>query len=178
MSSIIYYFFIAVGLSMDAFSLAIIYGMNNFAKKKAIILSIIVGIYHFVMPNLSGLLGNIFLLSLTKYSNIILGIVFLVLAIEMLFSLNDEDSKYKLDSLWEMLLFGLAVSIDSFTVGLALSLEKINLIIPGIIFTIVSGVFTMLGLLLGKFLSERVGKIAKVVGIIILFVLSFRSIFK
>ena len=37
MSFILLYFFMAVGLSMDAFSLAILYGTNNLVKKRCII---------------------------------------------------------------------------------------------------------------------------------------------
>ena len=177
MSSIFYYMFMAVGLSMDSFSLAIVYGANDFPRKKILLLSIIVGIYHFVMPNLSGFLGGLFLTNLSKYSNFIAGIVFAILGVEMIISFKDEDNKYQLDKFLELLLFGLAVSIDSFTVGLALSLEKANLIVAGLIFSIVSAIFTLLGLLLGKFLSEKTGKFSKIIGIIILFLLAINSFF-
>ena len=40
-------FLLAIGLSMDAFSLAILYGTLGFTKHKMFILSIIVGIFHF-----------------------------------------------------------------------------------------------------------------------------------
>ena len=161
MSSIFFYIFMAVGLSMDAFSLAIVYGTNGMKKQRILLLSVIVGIFHFVMPNLSGLLGKLFL----------------ILAIEMIFSFKEEDTKYKLDSWVELLLFGFAVSIDSFTVGLALSLENENLILAGMIFSIISAIFTFLGLLLGKLLSEKVGSISKIIGIIILFVFSIKYLF-
>ena len=53
---------IGISLSMDAFSLALIYGTQSISKKNKIILSIIVGIYHFVMPLLGVFLGNIILI--------------------------------------------------------------------------------------------------------------------
>lgn len=174
MSSIFYYYFMAIGLSMDAFSLAIIYGTNGINKKKIIVLSIIVGIFHFIMPNLSGLLGKLFLINFSNYGNIIAGIVFLILGIEMLFSFKDEDAKYQLDNYLEIILFGIAVSIDSFTVGLALSLDNENLIVAGITFSIISALFTFLGLLLGKLLSQKVGSISKCIGIVILFIFSIK----
>lgn len=34
MSSLFYYFFMAIGLSMDTFSLAIVYGTNGIKKKR------------------------------------------------------------------------------------------------------------------------------------------------
>ena len=131
MSLIFYYFLMAIGLSMDAFSLAIIYGTNGIDRKKIILLSLVVGIFHFIMPNLGGYLSHILLTNL---------------------------------------------SIDSFSVGIVLSLENKNLITAGIIFSIISATFTFLGLILGKFLSDKVGKISKVIGIIILFLLALKSL--
>lgn len=41
---------IAIGLSMDAFSLAILYGTLNFTKRKTLTLATCVGVFHFFMP--------------------------------------------------------------------------------------------------------------------------------
>lgn len=174
MSFIFFYIFMAIGLSMDAFSLAIIYGTNGMNLKKSSILSCVVGVYHFIMPNLSGILGNIFFMNFSRYADIIAGIVFFILALEMLYSFREKESQYHLDSYIEILLFGLAVSIDSFSVGIALSLGGKNLIIAGIVFMIISAIFTFLGLVLGKKLSEKVGTISKIIGIIILFLFSIK----
>ena len=48
----------ALALSMDAFSLAIIYGINQIRLKQAIILSVLVGINHFLFPILGNMLSN------------------------------------------------------------------------------------------------------------------------
>lgn len=39
---------VGISLSMDAFSLSIIYGMQGISKKNEIILSIVVGMFHFL----------------------------------------------------------------------------------------------------------------------------------
>ncbi len=175
MSSIFYYFLMAIGLSMDAFSLAIIYGTNGINKKKIILLSLTVGIFHFIMPNLGGYLSGLLLVNFKTFSNIIAGVVFLILGIEMILSFKDEEAKNELGGILEILLFAIAVSIDSFSVGIALALENQNLIMAGIIFSIISAGFTFLGLLLGKFLSKKTGKISKIIGIVILFILAIKS---
>lgn len=173
MSLIFYYFFMAVGLSMDAFSLSIVYGTNGIKSKKIIILSLTVGIFHFIMPNLSALLSKS-LFSFITYGNIVAGIVFLILGIEMIFSFKEKESKYELSNYLEILLFAIAVSIDSFSVGLALSLDKENIILAGIVFSIISTMFTFSGLILGKKLNEKIGNVSKIIGIIILFVFSIK----
>lgn len=172
MSLILLYFFMAIGLSMDAFSLAIVYGTNNLDKKKAIVLSGFVGILHFIMPNIGNVLGQNFLKGFLLYGNIITGLVFLILAIQMVLSLKEESEINELKNYFELFLFAIAVSIDSFSVGIALSLENQNLILGGAIFSVISFLFTITGLLLGKFLSEKTGKISKIFGILILLLLS------
>lgn len=94
----------------------------------------------------------------------------------MIISINDEEKTTDLSNYIEIIMFAIAVSIDSFTVGMALSLEKQNLVLGGIIFSLVSSIFTLTGLFLGKYLS-RYGKISKIIGIIILFIFTFKYLF-
>lgn len=176
MSLILLYFFMAVGLSMDAFSLAIIYGTNNLTKRKSIVLSLFVGILHFVMPNIGNILGQSFLRGFIFCGNIITGLVFLFLAIQMIISFREEEQDRDLKNYIELFLFAVAVSIDSFTVGIALSLDDNNLVLGGLIFSITSFMFTLFGLMLGKFLSNKTGTIGKIIGIVVLIVLSFKYI--
>lgn len=177
MSLILLYFFMAIGLSMDAFSLAIVYGTNGIEKKKAIILSLFVGILHFIMPNIGSILGKQFLNGFIVYGNIITALVFLVLAIQMILSFKEQEEAKSIDNYLEMFFFAIAVSIDSFTVGIALSLDNQNLLLGGLIFSIVSATFTFLGLLLGKLLNDKTGSNSKLIGIIILIIFTIKYLF-
>ena len=76
-----------------------------------------------------------------------------------------------------MFFFAIAVSIDSFTVGIALSLDNQNLLLGGLIFSIVSATFTFLGLLLGKLLNDKTGSNSKLIGIIILIIFTIKYLF-
>ena len=49
MSDNLIYFFMAIGLSMDAFSLPLAYGTTKINVRKKIILSLTVGIFHYIM---------------------------------------------------------------------------------------------------------------------------------
>ena len=63
-----------------------------------------------------------------------------------------------------ILLFGLGVSIDSFTVGIGLSkLMKFTILCP-FTFALVSSLFTYLGLVLGKKVNEIIGNLAIILG--------------
>lgn len=172
--SFVSYYFIALGLSMDAFSLSILYGTRGIKKKDIYLLSMLVGLFHFIMPNLGCLLTSTINIDLNKYTNIVSGIIFLILTIEMIRSIKENDTKYELSSILSLFLFSFAVSIDSFSIGIVFSLEKENVLIAGVIFSIVSCIFTLLGLLLGKLLNKKIGLVSKIIGIVILFILSIK----
>jgi len=162
------YFFMAVGLSMDAFSLAIAYGTNGLSKKKAILLSISVGIFHFIMTNLGNIVGNSYFQKLIVHSNYVVGIIFFLLAIEMIFSLK-EEKEVVITNFLSIIIFSFTVSIDSFSVGIALGITNSNITFASLMFSIVSFLFTLIGLSIGKYLSNQFGKKATIFGIIILF---------
>ena len=83
------YFFIAIGLSMDAFSLSIAYGTNKINKIKIIILSTLVGIFHFIMPLIGSNIGQKIFFLINK-SNYIVSIIFFLLSYEMYKSRNEK----------------------------------------------------------------------------------------
>ena len=95
MSDNLIYFFMAIGLSMDAFSLALAYATTKINVRKKIILSLTVGIFHYIMPHLGALLGTELLLNYIAKANYLVGIIFLILAIEMFISRNDEKKGKK-----------------------------------------------------------------------------------
>lgn len=170
-------FLIAVSLSMDAFSLALIYGTYGLSRKNEILLAIIVGIFHLIMPLVGLSFGNIIMQYFIFNVNLVVGVIFGIIGIEMILSSKKEEEVKILVSWWGFLLFGLSVSIDSLTTGVGLSAISHNYIGVASMFMFVSGLFTYVGLKLGNKLSERFGKYATISGGIIMIVLALRYIF-
>lgn len=165
---IILIFIIAISLSMDAFSLSLAYGTVSMTKKERTLLSTIVGVYHFFMPIFGMLIGN-FLFSLMHVSgNIIVLIIFSFIGTNMIIESLKKEEKVKKMRIAEMILFGLAVSIDSFSVGIGLNNISNNFLLCSIIFSITSFLFTYIGLKLGNKINQLVGKISSLLGGIIL----------
>ena len=175
---IITIFLIAVSLSMDAFSLALIYGTQGITKKHKILLSLIVGIYHFIMPLIGVAIGTVITKKILVNPNIIVGIILSLIAIEMIISSFKEEDKKFLLTIPGYLLFGLSVSIDSLTTGIGLSLITQKYIFSSLIFAITSLSFTFFGLNIGDRLNKKYGRISTILGGIILFVLGILYIFK
>ncbi|MDD7132255.1 MAG: manganese efflux pump [Firmicutes bacterium] len=175
---IITIFLIAVSLSMDAFSLALIYGTQGITKKHKILLSLIVGIYHFIMPLIGVAIGTVITKKILVNPNIIVGIILSLIAIEMIISSFKEEDKKFLLTIPGYLLFGLSVSIDSLTTGIGLSLITQKYIFSSLIFAITSLSFTFFGLNIGDRLNKKYGRISTILGGIVLFVLGILYIFK
>ena len=161
-------FLTAVGLSMDAFSLSLIYGTLNMSKRMNRTMSIMVGIFHFFMPILGYFLGTIILKYLPINPDTLVGIIFIVLSIEMMISLTKDEQVKILTSFLSVCFFAFTVSIDSFSVGIAFGTLKNNIYLSSIIFSIISAMFTYLGVTLGNKLVKNFGGIATLIGSIIL----------
>ena len=162
--NIILIFIIAISLSMDAFSLSLAYGTNNLKKREIIILSIIVALYHFFMPIFGMFIGNYITKFIHIGQNLIILIIFSLIGINMIIESKKEQEKVKHMKLLEMLVFGVAVSIDSFSIGIGLNNISNNFIMCSSIFSITSFTFTYLGLKLGKTLNSLIGRLATLIG--------------
>lgn len=168
---------IAISLSMDAFSLSLLCGTEGISKRNKIILSTIVGIYHFVMPLLGLSIGFFVTSKIILNSDILVGAILSLIAVEMITSSFKEKEEKFLLSIPGFLLFGLSVSIDSLTTGIGLTAITNNYILSCLIFSITSFILTLLGLNLGNILNKKYGKISTLIGGIILFILGITYIF-
>lgn len=177
MNKIITDFIIALALSMDAFSISICITTSNLLnKRKMLLFPLLVGILHFIMPLLGNYLGLIISINLEKIASYILGVIFLILGIEVLNSKEKEEIP-KINYIY-LIIIALTVSIDSFTVGLGLSLTNEYTYTSSLIFSICSFLFTVLGLTIGKYLNEKIEKRATLIGGILLLLLSIKYFFK
>lgn len=162
---------------MDAFSLALLYGTEGIKKKDKLILSMIVGIYHFIMPIIGLSIGSFITSKIVFNPDILVGIILSLIAIEMIVSSFKNKEEKFLISIPGFLLFGLSVSIDSLTTGIGLPAITDKYIISSLIFSITSFLFTFLGLNLGNILNQKYGKVSTIIGGVILLILGLAHIF-
>ncbi len=169
---------IAVSLSMDAFSLSLAYGTLGLSKRDIYLLSTIVGVYHFFMPLIGMYIGYWLLRVIPISPNIIVLVVLGIIGIQMIISSFNESREIKIMNLIELLFFGLAVSLDSFSVGLGLRTIYEIPVVCSIIFMCSSFLFTYLGLNLGKTINNKLGKTATMLGGIMLIFIGIFYLFK
>lgn len=158
-------------LSIDAFSISTVIGMYNLSLKKTLQTSIIVGIFHFIMP----LIGVIISYQITKYlsiqTDLILGIILLLISLQMFIEYIKPTNKEISLNNFGVFLFAFGVSLDSFSVGLGLKAITDNLLLSSTVFSIVSFSFTFLGLTIGKYINKVLKKYSYLLGTIFLFII-------
>lgn len=171
MSSFFTILLIGISLSMDAFALALIYGIIGMTKKQKIILSIIVGLYHFFMPLIGLYFGS--LINSISFINlhIIASIILIYIGFDLIISNFKEEEKLEVSKIG-FLMFGLSVSMDSLTVGIGLKAITNNYLISSIVFSLSSLTFTYIGLILGNIIGKKIGSYAKILGGIILIIIA------
>lgn len=169
--SILIVILVAISLSMDAFSLSLAYGTLGIDKNKIIFVSLIVGLYHFFMPILGMIVGKKIINLLPISPSTFVFIVLFLIGIEMIIESFKEEHVIKILKFFEILLFGFAVSIDSFSVGLGLKTIYDNPYISAFIFALASASFTYLGMLLGKKIKKLFGRLATVIGGLVLIII-------
>ena len=162
---------------MDTFSICLSIGTFNISKQKIIFLSLLVGIMHFFMPLFGNILGNKIITFLNINCDFLLGVILLFIGIEMTIDLIKKEDKYFNLNLLNMFLVSISVSLDSFSTGLGLQAITSDIILAGVIFSLCAGSFTFMGLIIGKYSTEKLGIYGNIFGIVLLFILSFLHIF-
>ena len=165
-------FLIAIGLSMDTFSLSLAISLtnkfNNINK-----LSILVGLYHFVMPIIGCVIGNrLYFLIHFNYSHL-LGVILILIAINIILEKN-KNSIIK-NSFIGLNIFAFTVSIDALSVGIGL---KNIYLYYSIIFALVSFIFTYIGLKFGREINKKIKYYPEIIGIILLLIIGIYNLIK
>lgn len=163
---------------MDTFSISLSIGTFKINKNQILFLCLLVGIMHFFMPIFGAFLGSKVITFLNINVNFLLGLILLFIGVEMIIDLIKKEDKFFELNLFNMLLVSISVSLDSFSTGLGISAITNDLLLAGLIFSACAASFTFLGLIIGKYSSEKIGIYANLIGIILLITLGLLHIFK
>ncbi len=161
---------------MDAFSVAISLGtiINRKSAKKLVVF---IGVFHFILPIIGALLGYKLSTFINLNADFLLSIILFILSAQIIIDLlKKEEFSFKIKTK-ELLLLALSVSIDSFTIGFGLSFGDNNVFATACIISLLSILFTVIGLVIGKYTKNILGVYAKIFGIILLLILSISLLF-
>lgn len=172
-------FLLAVGLSMDAFAVAVCKGlaMKKLSMKKAVIIGLWFGLFQALMPLLGYILAANFQNYITAFSHWIAFILLLLIGGNMIKeSLSSEEEDADDDtSPKKMFVLAIATSIDALAIGVTFAfLENVN-IPAGISFIgATTFVLSIIGVKVGNIFGTKYKSKAEFVGGLILILLGIK----
>ena len=165
-------FIIAVGLSMDAFAVAVCKGlaMRQMSWRGALIVGLYFGGFQAAMPLAGYLLGSGFSNSISSYDHWIAFILLAVIGGNMIkegLSGPDECPDASLD-VKNMTLLAIATSIDALAVGVSMAFMNVPVLASAVVIGVVAFVLSLVGGLVGKRLGGLFQRRAELVGGLVL----------
>ena len=169
---------LAVGLSMDAFAVAICKGlaMERATLKKAAVVGAWFGVFQALMPAVGYFLGSAFESYITSFDH---WIAFLLLAliggnmIREALSGEEETANGSL-GFRTMLLLAVATSIDALAVGITFAFLRVRLLPSVLLIGVTTFLISAAGVKLGSVFGSKYQKKAEIAGGVILILLGLK----
>ena len=161
---------IGVSLAMDAFAVSITDGVcyRNLNKKKGVTIPLTFAIFQMGMPLIGFFVGSLFMQYVDAFDHYIAFGLLLIIGGKMIFDgikearSKEEEVKEKKFSYPEVLLQGVATSIDALAVGLTLNSMMGDLHFAWVfVLTGIIGVITFAISLVGVIIGVKLGKLFK-----------------
>ena len=169
---------IAIGLSMDAFSVSICKGLTTreFSWRMALVCGLWFGGFQALMPTIGYFLGAQFQEMIEAYDHwIVFGLLFLIganLIREAIWGKEEEqDGSLGFKT---MFLLAIATSIDALAVGVSFACIQVKLWSSVIIIGITTFLFSVLGVKIGNVFGSKYERSAGIIGGIILILIGLK----
>jgi manganese efflux pump family protein len=164
---------IAIGLGMDAFSVAIGAGAvsRTVSLGSVFRLSFHFGMFQTLMPVAGWYAGMTVADIISGYDHwVAFGLLAYVGGKMIVESFSRNEKNFRTDPTkgWTLVILSVATSIDALAVGLSFSFLKVPILYPSIIIGMVAFGMTMVGMLCGKKLGKMMGRKVEMIGGIIL----------
>ncbi|MDR0852404.1 MAG: manganese efflux pump MntP family protein [Clostridiales Family XIII bacterium] len=173
---------IAIGLSMDAFAIAISIGLS--LKKARLLQAFIVGVYfgisQAVMPLIGYLAGYAFADKIKAVDHwVAFALLVLIGGKMVLDSFKKEESEARAEaSLKFKAMFPLAIadSIDALAVGVSFAFLKVSIISAALFIGVITLLLSMLGVKIGNFVGLKFKSKAELIGGVILILMGVKTL--
>ena len=165
--------FIAVGLGVDAFAVAIGLGAAHTKKTWSPILRLATsfGVFQFIMPIAGWVAGLTVVNILSDYDHWVAFALLAFVGVKMIreaFGENKAQEKMDRTKGAPLLFLSIATSIDALAVGFSFSLLKEAIVFPAAIIGLVCFLMTVIGMFFGQTLARLFGKKVEIFGGLVL----------
>lgn len=170
---------IAIGLSMDSFAVSIANGLNltDLNLKKSIIIASSLAIFQGGMPLLGWLCGIGVEEYIREIDHWTAFVLLSIIGSKMLYEAitdNEEEEKIKTLKISSLIAQSIATSIDAFAVGISFAFLNSSISLPVIMITLVTFLFSMIGLRIGKSVGSKLGKPVEFFGGLVLIAIGIK----
>ena len=175
---------IAVGLSMDAFSVSICKGLTTqrFSWRTALACGLWFGSFQALMPVVGYFLGAQFQEMIETYAHwIAFGLLFLIgtnMIREAVWGKKEKDENNGFLDFKTMFLLAIATSIDALAIGVSFACIQVNIWIAISIIGVITFLFSILGVKIGNVFGSKYEKSAEIIGGIILIIIGLKILFE
>jgi len=180
--SFIELFFVAVGLSADAFAVALADGLNLQKRRKAVLIAFMFGLFQALMPVLGYFLGSGFASLFSAFDHYlalgVLGFIggkMIVESVRELIGGDDEPAAVKSLSFPSLLMQAAATAIDALMVGVSFAAIRVSIVPAALFIGAVTFALSLLGALGGRRLGLRLGTKAELAGGIALAIIGIKT---
>lgn len=174
---------IAVGLSVDAFTISVSKGLAMCGRRNfraAFAYGIAFGFFQTLMPIIGYFIGEELAGLLARFAKYLVFLCFIVLGARTLLDAFRKDDEGKTHgeaiNLLELASLAVATSIDALAVGFGFAFMEVSILTSAIIIGLVTFSLCFIGLLLGCMLGSRVKKISSCIGGGLLIILAIKVI--
>ena len=166
-------FLIGIGLSMDAFAVAICKGlsMRKIDGRQTVTVALFFGGFQALMPVLGWALGKQFEQYITRYDHWIAFVLLLYIGGKMIWEAlrgGEEAAAAANFSVKELLLLAVATSIDALAVGITFAFLRVEIGLAAAIIGCTTFALSLAGVFIGNRFGSRYKQKAEVVGGVIL----------
>lgn len=176
-------FLIAIGLSMDAFAVALINGLcaSQSRIRYAVRVGLFFGFFQGLMTWLGYALGNRFSASITSYDHWIAFILLGIIGGKMIYEgMQPQDLSCEVHQekdLLHLLYFSVATSIDALAIGVSFAFLNISILTPILLIGAVTFVLSVLGVMIGKRFAVLLDNKAEILGGVVLILIGARILY-
>lgn len=168
-------FLIGVGLSADAFSVAVCKGLNmrKLNLKHAYIIAVFFGGFQAIMPLIGYLLGTSFSSYIESFDHWVAFVLLVFIGGKMAMeALRDKEDggeeKTDVLKIGELTIMSIATSIDALAVGITFAFLKVNILLSVLLIGVTTFALSLAGVLIGNKFGARYKNKAELAGGIIL----------
>jgi manganese efflux pump family protein len=170
-------FLISLGLSADAFSVALAAGAHGFTPRRIFRLAFHFGLFQFLMPLIGWYGGESLARYVGRYGFPIVFALLAIIGIRMVFEgFKKNVESPDLSKGLKMVALSIGTSIDALAVGFGFGLIGVSIWVPAGIIGVVCAIITTIGLYLGVRLYEKIGQRAMIFGGLILIAIGVKMV--